>query len=212
MLITKIKEPDEITDYVARKPFIFTCFGCQEVSFPEKEVAQVLTENKDKIIAHSRVDYLCREEFSRIYIDNHADEIKESDIVIVFSCGVGVQVIAKLLEDKTVMAGCDTVYLNGFQGLTAQDYDCQQCGECYLTYTGGICPLTSCSKGLLNGPCGGTNDGKCEVNPKMNCGWDLIYTRLKAVGKENLIKESDVFVRDYEKIIKPKPEKEEQTK
>jgi len=202
MLITKIKEPGEINNYIEKKPFVFTCFGCQEVYFPDKEVDELLTEKKDKITGSARLDYLCREEFSKAYINEHADKIKNSESVIVFSCGVGVQVIAKLLEDKTVAAGCDTCYLNGFQGLVAQDHDCRQCGECYLTDTGGICPLTSCSKGLLNGPCGGTNQGKCEVDPKMNCGWELIYKRLKGLGKEDLIKESGVLVRDYEKIIK----------
>ncbi|HCJ67524.1 MAG TPA: 5,10-methylene tetrahydromethanopterin reductase, partial [Elusimicrobia bacterium] len=62
-----------------------------------------------------------------------------------------------------IYPGCDTLYLNGFQGLTPFNFDCAQCGQCFLNYTGGICPLTSCAKSLLNGPCGGAKNGKCEV-------------------------------------------------
>ena len=95
-------------------------------------------------------------------------KIAEADAVLVFSCGVGVQTISQMLEDKPVYACCDTIELPGFQGVTPLEYDCGQCGECFLNLTGGICPITACSKSLVNGPCGGTKNGKCEVNPAMD--------------------------------------------
>ena len=204
MLITKLKDEKEIIQYFNKKTFVFTCFGCKEVFFPEEEINSFLKDKQAKICECARLDYLCREEFSKIYIEEYRKKIEESEVILVFSCGVGVQVISNLLPGKIVVPGCDTCYLNGFQGLSVEDYDCRQCGECYLNYTGGICPLTSCAKGLLNGPCGGAKDGKCEVNPEQDCGWELIYKRLKAIGKENILKESKVLIRNYEKIIKEK--------
>jgi len=73
-----------------------------------------------------------------------------------------------------------------------------------LNYTGGICPITSCAKNLLNGPCGGAKNGKCEVNPETDCGWIQIYERLRKIKKENILTENKIFFRDFEKIIKGK--------
>lgn len=96
--------------------------------------------------------------------------IDEAGGVLVFSCGVGVQTVSELLNGKAVYAGCDTIRLPGFQGVTPLEYDCGQCGECYLNLTGGICPVTACSKSLVNGQCGGAQNGRCEVDPDMECG------------------------------------------
>ena len=75
------------------------------------------------------------------------------------------------------------MHLPGVQGVTPLTVDCGQCGECFLNLTGGICPITACSKSLVNGPCGGTKDGKCEVNPGMECGWERIYRKLEELGR-----------------------------
>jgi hypothetical protein len=201
MLITKLKSKEEIHFLLEEKPFVMKCFGCKEVYFPEDEIEHLIKENRSKITGVVRLDYLCREDFSKLYLEKYNEKIKNSKSILVFSCGVGVQVIAKLYPDKRVFTGCDSFYLDGFQGLSVQDVDCQQCGECYLNYTGGICPITACAKGLLNGPCGGAKDGKCEVDPEMDCGWELIYKRLKLLRQENIIKDSRVLIRDYKKII-----------
>ena len=210
MLITKLKDREEIISFFDLQPFVFKCFGCKEVYFPEEEVDKLIEDNRDKVSGICRLDYLCREEFSKVYIEEHSQEIEKAGGLIVFSCGVGVQVIAKLCEKKKVLAGCDTHYLNGFQGLSTQDSDCNQCGECYLNHTGGICPITACSKNLLNGPCGGANNGKCEVNAEMDCGWELIYKRLEKIGKEEILKRKEVFVRNYQRIITESPAMKEQ--
>ena len=76
-------------------------------------------------------------------------------------------------------AACDTYALPGYQGVTPLEVECGQCGECYLNNTGGICPITACSKSLVNGQCGGCKQGKCEVDKDMECGWERIYRRLE---------------------------------
>ena len=124
----------------------------------------------------------------QLRLQKHMDKIKEADLILVFSCGVGVQTIAEYLEDKMVCAACDTYPVPGFQGVTPLEYKCDQCGECYLNLTGGICPITACSKSLVNGQCGGSKNGKCEVDSDMECGWERIYRRLKEIGRLDALK------------------------
>ncbi len=201
MLITKLKNKEELNSSLEKKPFVIKCFGCKEVYFPEDEIGELIVENESKIAGVVRLDYLCREEFSKLYLAKYGSKIKDAGSVIVFSCGVGVQVIAKLCPEKEVFAGCDTYYLDGFQGLSVQNANCEQCGQCYLNYTGGICPITACSKSLLNGQCGGARKGKCEVSPEMDCGWELIYKRLNGLKHEEIMKDPKVLVRNYKLII-----------
>lgn len=202
MLITKVKDHKKILEIVRDKnPFVFKCFGCREVNFPEDEIDSLLKECMNGLKAVARVDYLCRQEFTKKYLKAFGREISQAGTVLVFSCGVGVQVVSKLLEEKIVLPGCDTLYISGFQGVTAQAVDCEQCGQCYLNITGGICPVTGCSKGLLNGPCGGAKEGKCEVNPEMDCGWVLIHKRLKEIERLDQLEKSAVNIRDYSLII-----------
>ena len=86
-------------------------------------------------------DYICNPENMKLRLQKHKSAIDAADVVLVFSCGVGVQTIAEYLEDKKVCAACDTYPLPGFQGVTPLEYDCDQCGECYLNITGGICRI-----------------------------------------------------------------------
>ena len=124
----------------------------------------------------------------KLRLEAHKSEIDAADAVLVLSCGVGVQTVAAYLEDKKVYAACDTYPLPGFQGVTPLEYNCDQCGECYLNLTGGICPITACSKSLVNGQCGGAKNGRCEVDGDMECGWERIYRRLAQVGRLDALK------------------------
>ena len=126
----------------------------------------------------------------------HAQAIADADAVLVFSCGVGVQTIAENYPNKKVIACCDTYALPGFQGVTPLEHDCKQCGQCYLNLTGGICPITACSKSLVNGQCGGAKNGMCEVDPNMECGWERIMRRLQQVGRMDVLK-CPIQLRDY---------------
>ena len=198
MLITELKAKETILSLASGKVFIINCHGCKEVHFPEKEADELQKE----LIAGGNVtgvittDYICNPENMQLRLQKHASQIEAADTVLVFSCGVGVQTVSEYLDGKKVCACCDTYALPGFQGVTPLEYDCKQCGECYLNITGGICPITACSKSLVNGQCGGSKDGKCEVDPNMECGWERIIRRLTQVGRLDALK-CPVQVRNY---------------
>ncbi len=191
MLITELK-PRETIESLAdgKKVFVINCQGCKEVHFPEKEANELQKEWSEKGIVTGIIttDYICNPENMELRLQAHKEEIEAADVVLVFSCGVGVQTIAGYLEEKKVCAACDTYPLPGFQGVTPLEYKCDQCGECYLNLTGGICPITACSKSLVNGQCGGAKNGKCEVDSEMECGWERIYRRLEQIGRLDVLK------------------------
>ena len=198
MLITELKAKETIQALASGKVFIINCHGCKEIRFPKHEAEALQKE----LVAGGNVtgiittDYICNVENQAVRLQKHQAAIEAADAILVFSCGVGVQTVADLLDSKKVCACCDTYALPGFQGVTPLEHDCRQCGECYLNLTGGICPITACSKSLLNGQCGGAKDGKCEVDPNMECGWERIMRRLAQVGRLDAIK-CPIQVRNY---------------
>ena len=200
MLITELKNKETIQAQVQGKVFALLCHGCSEIRFPEKEADELVKELAAAgVLTGSFVtDYICNEENLQLRLRGHMASIEAADTILVLSCGVGVQTVAALFEDKRVIAGCDTYRLPGFQGVTPLEHDCKQCGQCYLNLTGGICPLTACSKSLINGQCGGAKDGKCEVDPSMECGWERIYQKLKKLGRLDVLK-CPIQLRDYAK-------------
>ena len=200
MLITELKNKETIQAQVQGKVFALLCHGCSEIRFPEKEADELVKELAAAgVLTGSFVtDYICNEENLQLRLRGHMANIEAADTILVLSCGVGVQTVAGLFEDKRVIAGCDTYRLPGFQGVTPLEHDCKQCGQCYLNLTGGICPITACSKSLINGQCGGAKDGKCEVDPSMECGWERIYQKLKKLGRLDVLK-CPIQLRDYAK-------------
>ena len=195
MLITELKSKEVIEGLITGKVFIINCHGCKEIHFPEHEADQ-LQKELENVTGIFTTDYICNPENLKLRLERFADQIAEADTVLVFSCGVGVQTVAALLDNKRVCAACDTYALPGYQGVTPLEHDCKQCGECFLNLTGGICPLTACSKSLVNGQCGGAKDGKCEVDPSMECGWERIQKRLAQIGRLDALK-CPVQVRNY---------------
>jgi len=198
MLRTQLKAKETIESLISGKVFIINCHGCKEVGFPEKEAEALEKELQDKGIVTGifTTDYICNPENLEVRLSHHKAEIDAADCVLVLSCGVGVQTVSAYMPNKKVYAACDTYALPGFQGVTPLEHDCKQCGECYLNITGGICPITACSKSLVNGQCGGSKDGKCEVDPDMECGWERIYRRLAQVGRLDMLK-CPVQLRNY---------------
>ena len=198
MLITELKAKETILSLVTGKVFIINCHGCKEIRFPEKEAEELQKELTDagKVTGIITTDYICNPENMKLRLSKHAAAIEAADVVLVFSCGVGVQTVSEYLNGKKVCAACDTYALPGYQGVTPLEHDCKQCGECFLNLTGGICPLTACSKSLVNGQCGGAKDGKCEVDPSMECGWERIQKRLAQIGRLDALK-CPVQVRNY---------------
>ncbi|MBO4938058.1 MAG: methylenetetrahydrofolate reductase C-terminal domain-containing protein [Oscillospiraceae bacterium] len=198
MLITEMKVGETLRSLIQGKVFTIICHGCREVRFPEQEVNAFVRELAAEGIVTGTIttDYICNPDFLQMRLKGRMAEIEDADTILVFSCGVGVQTVSSYLEDKRVIAGCDTYALPGYQGVTPLEHDCDQCGQCYLNLTGGICPLTACSKSLINGQCGGAKNGKCEVDSNMDCGWERIYRRLEKIGRLDVLK-CPVQLRNY---------------
>ncbi len=200
MLMTKLKTGEELLRQLKGKVFMVTCHGCKEVSTAQAEEEAIALVSQlvgsCEIVGGLVADYVCNPEYLNARFDKHAEAIAQADTILVLSCGVGVQTIAAAFPSKRVVAANDTYPLPGFQGVTPLEHDCGQCGQCYLNLTGGICPITACSKSLINGQCGGAKNGKCEVDPNMDCGWERIVRRLTQIGRLDVLK-CPVQIRDY---------------
>lgn len=123
------------------------------------------------------------------FVEPLAESVSRADAVISTACGVGVQTLAEKYPQAIVIPGLNTTSMGMpvEQGVWAEN--CGGCGNCILAYTGGICPIARCAKSLLNGPCGGSQAGKCEVSKEIDCAWQRIYDRLKGQGRLDLILE-----------------------
>ena len=198
MLITELKSTETLRELLKGKVFVLNCHGCREIRFPEHEADAFQAEltAAGVVTGMFTTEYICNDENLGYTLEPHAAAIEAADTIAVFSCGVGVQTVAAMYPGKRVVACCDTYALPGYQGVTPLEVDCKQCGECFLNLTGGICPLTACSKSLVNGQCGGAKNGKCEVDPDMECGWERIYQKLKKIGRLDALK-CPVQIRNY---------------
>jgi len=117
------------------------------------------------------------------FLDDAADEFEGADAIISMGCGAGVQFLAERFRSKPVLPGVNTKFIGVAREIGVWTEMCQGCGDCILERTGGVCPVARCSKSNFNGPCGGSSNGKCEVDPGTDCGWQLIYDRLKELGR-----------------------------
>ncbi len=201
------KPAEEISDVVRRagRMFVIACGKCYKVFEEEDEgqhnqLLETLGDDSARIAGHARVDFLCNEILSAKKIAGL--ELGDCDSIGVMSCGLGVQFLARLFERTPVYALSDSVAHSvnyptdiGYHGVSLEADKCAACSQCYLNLTGGICPITNCAKGLLNGPCGGATDGKCEVNSAVDCAWVRIHERLGRRGE--LSSFGYVQTRDY---------------
>ena len=191
MIVAEQKSLEEIKELVgdANKVLVLGCGTCVTVCFAggSREAAIVAAELRmaskldasPKDVTDATVQRQCEWE----YLDQAAEQVGNVDVVLSLGCGVGVQAIVERFPNAWVVPGLNTTFM-GLpieQGVWAER--CAACGDCILGLTGGICPIARCSKSLLNGPCGGSIDGHCEINPEIACAWQLIYDRLKSKGK-----------------------------
>ena len=151
------------------------------------------------IVGCALIDFVCNKVLVNLRLSRHKNEVAQADSVLVLSCGVGVQAVSKAIG-AVVKPALNTISVGGFQGLWPSDERCEECGDCVLDYTGGICPITFCTKSLLNGPCGGAKDGMCEIDKEKDCGWHLIYERLKEKGKLDVLKKF-IKPRNFKKML-----------
>lgn len=197
MIIAEQKPFAEIKGLVgqAQKVLVVGCGTCVTVCFAggSREAAILASslrmasklEGEPKDVTDVTVQRQCEWE----YLDTIAEQVSEADVVLSLGCGIGVQAIAEHFPRVWVVPGLNTTFLGlpAEQGVWVER--CAACGDCILGLTAGICPIARCSKSLLNGPCGGSQNGHCEVDEEIPCGWQLIYDRLKALGKLEMLYE-----------------------
>lgn len=210
MLVVQLKTNEEILANLdgANKIFILSCNGCAEATKCGgedgiKNMKAILESAKKEVSGSQLVDFACDKALVKIKLQPKAKEVMLSDAIIVLSCGIGVQATAKCVE-KPCLPACNTISLGGRQGEWRSEERCRECGDCVLHLTGGICPITGCTKSLLNGQCGGAKDGKCEFEPDVrDCGWQLIYERLKKLNKLDDLKKIHL-PKNFAKMQPPK--------
>jgi ferredoxin len=191
MIVASPKPISELKDIIAaHKRVLFVgCGTCVTVCLAggEREVgiasyairmARKL-ERRPIEIVQVTIERQCENEF----LKDLADAAAQVEAIVSFGCGAGVQAIAERYPDKPVYAGLNTQFLGILEEQAVWTEKCLGCGDCMLAQFGGICPVTRCAKRLLNGPCGGSAENRCEVDSDRPCAWQLIYARLKAIGQ-----------------------------
>ncbi len=194
MIVSRQKPWEEILGYLEGEDgiFILGCNGCAEASgtggpTQVAEMKQKLEEACRKVTGAMVIDFLCQKALVKSRLRPRTEQVEAADSILVMTCGLGVQAVAASVN-KVCHPACDTINMGGSRGEWTGDERCLECGECLLEYTGGICPLTACTKSLINGACGGASQGKCELAPEKDCGWELIYERLKQKNQLNKLK------------------------
>ena len=191
MIVAHRKNIQDLKSALAeyKRILVLGCGGCVTVCLAggEREVGMIASAlriafrigGEDHEVVEATIERQCENQF----IEDVIEEVQKADVVLSLACGAGVQAIAERFPEKPVYPGLDTKFIGILQEQGIWAEKCMACGECVLGEYGAVCPLTRCSKKLLSGPCGGARDGKCEVSPDLECGWQLIYDRLKALGR-----------------------------
>lgn len=197
MIVASRKPMEEIEAMIEpyKKLIILGCKECVTVCSAggQKEVGILASEltisrktrNMEIDIREHTLERQCDHE----YIDQIADFVRDHEAILSMACGAGVQFVAEKYRSIPVMPAVNTAFIGVTEEQGVWTERCQACGTCILDRTAGICPIARCSKSLLNGPCGGSSKGKCEVNGDTPCGWQLIYDRLKELGQLHKLEE-----------------------
>ncbi len=201
MIVAERKPLKEI--FAALEPYVRVCIiGCGTCvtvchAGGEKEVREMasilsLCRRKEGLpleVTTRMIERQCEYEFVDKLAEDLKEELKDCAVILSLGCGVGVQTLAERLPKTHIFPGLNTM----FKGLPVNqgvwEERCLGCGDCNLGLTCGVCPITRCSKSMLNGPCGGSQNGKCEIDQNLDCGWQLIYDRLEQLGKLELMDE-----------------------
>jgi hypothetical protein len=197
MIITKQKELNKILEQLngKSKVFVVGCAACATkcATGGEEQVkvlAEELEKNHKKVLGTMVLDTPCDMRIVKKDLANN-EKAREAESLVLLSCGAGVQSISQVCADLDLVPALDTLFLGTIERLGNFNQYCSLCGDCIIDETGGLCPVTRCAKALVNGPCGGAVDGKCEVNSDQDCVWILIYEKLK---------KNPVRIKKYRKI------------
>jgi ferredoxin len=193
-MITAERKPlEEIVEYI--KPFkrilLLGCNECvtvcaaggrKEVGLLASGLQMALLKSGSSIeIREHTLERQCDPE----YLEELVPMIDGAEAILSMACGCGVQQLAARFKDKPVFPAVNTKFMGGSERQGVWDERCKGCGDCLLGITGGICPISKCAKQLMNGPCGGSANGSCEVSEDVDCAWHLIWNRLKALGLQD---------------------------
>ena len=205
MIYSEQKPLEDILGYLEgeKSVFILGCNGCAQSSgsggpVQVEEMKKKLEEAGFNVTGAKVIDFLCEKALVKSGLRGRVDQVAAADSILVMTCGIGVQAVAASVN-KVCHPACNTINFGGSRGEWQGSERCYECGECMLEYTGGICPLTACTKSLLNGQCGGAAGGKCELYPEKDCGWELIYKRLKSLNRLDKLQKM-VAPKDYNKM------------
>jgi len=197
MIVAEQKPLTEIMDLLgeAKKVLVVGCGTCVTVCFAggEKEVSVLASSlrMKSKLDEHTmEVDEVTvQRQCEWEYIDPLAERLDEYDAILSLACGIGVQAMNERFPESITLPGLNTTFLGLPEEQGVWEERCQACGDCMLGLTAGICPISRCSKQLLNGPCGGSQDGVCEVDADTPCAWQLIWERVTKLGRADQLLE-----------------------
>lgn len=196
MIVGEQKPISEIKEIIApyKRLLILGCGTCVKTCFAggEDEVVTLASslrlvakrEGREVEIEELTIERQCEDEF----IQEAAGKIADSEAVLSLACGAGVQALARRFPTTPVLPGVNTTFIGVLESQGLFTEECLGCGDCELAKFGGICPITRCAKKLLNGPCGGSQDGKCELDGDIPCAWQLIIDRLKVLGQLDRLK------------------------
>ncbi len=208
MIVTEQKKQEQILEMLkdAKSVFLVGCGTCATSTNTggEKQVnemAEFLKINGKEITGTTVVESTCDSRLCKKSLNGFKPDLDKADAFLVMSCGAGVQTISALVG-KQVYPALNSLYLAKVERAGRFYEMCTTCGDCQLDKSGGICLITRCPKNTLNGPCGGSVDGKCEVNQENDCAWHLIEERLKQINRVSDI-ESFHPVKDWTANLKP---------
>ena len=191
MIVAERKTITELVDILRghKNILVLGCGTCVTVCLAggEREVSIIAsalriaasTQNLGFNVSELTIERQC----DNIFLEQAAEAIARSDAVLSLGCGAGVQAIAERYPNKPIYAGLNTKFLGILEDRGIWTEKCAACGTCVLHEYGGICPVTRCAKHMLNGPCGGSREDRCEVSSDRPCAWQLIYQRLKSIGQ-----------------------------
>ena len=200
MIVAERKSIPELIDILQahQRILVLGCGTCVAVCLAggEREVSIISSAlriaGKVKGLTFKIDELTIERQCDNVFIEQAAEAIEKSEAVLSLGCGAGVQAIAERYVNKPVYAGLNTKFLGILEERGVWTEKCAACGACVLHEYGGICPVTRCAKHILNGPCGGSREDRCEVRPDRPCAWQLIYQRLKAIGQLDRLKQIEL--------------------
>ncbi len=197
MIVAQRKNVPELLSIVQthRKVLLLGCGTCVTVCLAggQREVSIIASAlrmaAKFKNLSLEVEELTIERQCDNVFLEQAAEATQQADAVLSLGCGAGVQALAERFSGKPVYAGLDTAFIGILEERGVWAEKCAACGACVLHLYGGICPVTRCAKHMLNGPCSGSREDRCEVNPGRPCAWQLIYKRLEQIGQLDRLKE-----------------------